>query len=350
MSLLPILFISCFFCVGKAKDCGGNIVTKTIIVGKDGHAAFSTIQAAIDSVRSNNDQWVKIHIKAGLYIESVVIPINKPCIILEGEGTPKTIISHSDHQSLNNKATLLPFAPNLLASGITFKNSYNVATTKYKSYDEVSKTEPANAARLFGDKYFFHNCSFIGYQDTLYDHSGRHVFKDCYIQGEIDFIYGNGQSYYQNCLVYAVGKFQNLAGYVTANGRESADDPSGFVFEGGSIIGNGARPLMLKFCKGPGADTSNRVEWMKKLSSSDLKNKFSFASFINSDGWNCLINAVGRAPNFPGFVTAQGRNSADETSGFVFEGGSIIGNGARPLTLKLIVKDQELTLRIVFHG
>ncbi|KOM46555.1 hypothetical protein LR48_Vigan07g025900 [Vigna angularis] len=221
------------------KDCGGNIVTKTIIVGKDGHAAFSTIQAAIDSVRSNNDQWVKIHIKAGLYIESVVIPINKPCIILEGEGTPKTIISHSDHQSLNNKATLLPFAPNLLASGITFKNSYNVATTKYKSYDEVSKTEPANAARLFGDKYFFHNCSFIGYQDTLYDHSGRHVFKDCYIQGEIDFIYGNGQSYYQNCLINAVGRAPNFPGFVTAQGRNSADETSGFVFEGGSIIGNG---------------------------------------------------------------------------------------------------------------
>jgi len=60
-----------------------------------------------------------------------------------------------------------------------------------------SKIEPANAARLYGDKYFFHNCSFIGYQDTLFDRSGRHVFKDCYIQGEVDFIYGDGQSYYQ---------------------------------------------------------------------------------------------------------------------------------------------------------
>ncbi|WVY90068.1 hypothetical protein V8G54_035582 [Vigna mungo] len=300
--------------MSSAKDCGGNNVAQTIIVGKDRHSAFSTIQAAIDSVRSNNDQWVKIHIKAGFYIESVVIPINKPCIILEGEGTPKTIISHSDHQSINNHATLLSFPDNVLASGITFKNSYNVATTKYKSYDEGSKIEPANAARLFGDKYFFHNCSFVGYQDTLYDHSGRHVFKDCYIQGYSDFIYGNGRSYYT----------VNLPGFVTANGRESADDPSGFVFEGGSIVGNckvnlgrawkpyarvvfkntyfsdivtpqgwvawsasgnESRTTYAEIdCKGPGANTAKRVPWMKKLSSSDLNN-FSFASFINSDGW-----------------------------------------------------------------
>jgi len=68
MSLLPILLISCFFSVGKATDCGGNHVTETIIVGKYGQAEFRTIQAAIDSVKTNNDQWVKIHIKAGLYM------------------------------------------------------------------------------------------------------------------------------------------------------------------------------------------------------------------------------------------------------------------------------------------
>jgi len=72
-----------------------------------------------------------------------------------------------------------------------------VAIRRYKSYDMGSEIEPANAARLHGDKYFFCNCSFVGYQDTLYDQYGRHYFKDCYIQGEMDFIYGSGQSYYE---------------------------------------------------------------------------------------------------------------------------------------------------------
>jgi len=68
MNFLPILLISCFSCLGKATDCGGNNVRETIIVGKEGNVAFSTVQEAIDSVKINNDQWVKIHIKAGLYM------------------------------------------------------------------------------------------------------------------------------------------------------------------------------------------------------------------------------------------------------------------------------------------
>ena len=75
------------------------------------------------------------------------------------------------------------------------QNSYNVATDK--PYDLGSRIEPANAAKLYGDKYFMHKCRFVGYQDTLYDIQGRHVFRDCYIQGEVDFIYGYSQSYYQ---------------------------------------------------------------------------------------------------------------------------------------------------------
>jgi len=68
ISFLLILFISCFFWLGKATDCGGKNIAQTIIVGKVGKAAFRTVQEAINSVKSNNDQWVKIHIKAGLYM------------------------------------------------------------------------------------------------------------------------------------------------------------------------------------------------------------------------------------------------------------------------------------------
>ncbi|XP_027941369.1 putative pectinesterase 10 [Vigna unguiculata] len=121
MNFLPILLISCFSCLGKATDCGGNNVRETIIVGKEGNVAFSTVQEAIDSVKINNDQWVKIHIKAGLYIESVAIPVNKPCILLEGEGSSITIITHWDHMSLNNNATFTSSPPNVIASGLTFK-------------------------------------------------------------------------------------------------------------------------------------------------------------------------------------------------------------------------------------
>jgi pectin methylesterase-like acyl-CoA thioesterase len=35
------------------------------------------------------------------------------------------------------------------------------------------------------------------YQDTLFDDLGRHYFSDCFIEGSIDFIFGNGRSFYE---------------------------------------------------------------------------------------------------------------------------------------------------------
>ncbi|KAL5980032.1 hypothetical protein ACLOJK_039144 [Asimina triloba] len=55
----------------------------------------------------------------------------------------------------------------------------------------------AAAFRISGDKAYFGGCGFYGAQDTLCDDAGRHYFKDCYIEGSIDFIFGNGRSMYK---------------------------------------------------------------------------------------------------------------------------------------------------------
>ncbi|KAK7386749.1 hypothetical protein VNO78_27087 [Psophocarpus tetragonolobus] len=333
MKFFLVLFICCFFCLGKAIDCGGKNITYTITVGHHRNASFKTIQGAIDSIKNQNNQWVKIHIKAGLYMETVFIPHGKSCIILEGEGRMNTIISFWNHEgnssiftSTSASSTFTSAPPNVIASDITFKNSYVKAMAQnYKLNNKRSKQIlPAVAARIYGDKSVFLRCGFIGYQDTLYDQYGRHYFKDCYIQGEVDFIFGTGQSYYENCSIKALGRYRNLPGFVTAQGRDSLDNPSGFVFEGGSISGNGQVNLGRAWraysrvifhgtnfssivtpqgwnawsyvghesnftyaevdCKGPGADTSKRVPWLTKLNNSQLE-EFSLTSFINKDGW-----------------------------------------------------------------
>lgn len=55
----------------------------------------------------------------------------------------------------------------------------------------------AVAMRISGDQAEFWGCGFFGAQDTLHDDKGRHYFKDCYIQGSIDFIFGNARSLYE---------------------------------------------------------------------------------------------------------------------------------------------------------
>jgi pectin methylesterase-like acyl-CoA thioesterase len=55
----------------------------------------------------------------------------------------------------------------------------------------------AVAFRISGDKAFFFGCGFYGAQDTLCDDAGRHYFRDCYIEGSIDFVFGNARSLYK---------------------------------------------------------------------------------------------------------------------------------------------------------
>ncbi|KAM7471360.1 hypothetical protein LguiA_009543 [Lonicera macranthoides] len=49
----------------------------------------------------------------------------------------------------------------------------------------------AVAFRISGDSVVLLGCSFLGAQDTLYDHSSMHYYKDSYIEGAVDFIFGN---------------------------------------------------------------------------------------------------------------------------------------------------------------
>lgn len=54
----------------------------------------------------------------------------------------------------------------------------------------------APAALIMGDEASFYRCGFASVQDTLSDFQGRHYYESCYIEGAVDFIWGNGQSYF----------------------------------------------------------------------------------------------------------------------------------------------------------
>jgi pectin methylesterase-like acyl-CoA thioesterase len=62
--------------------------------------------------------------------------------------------------------------------------------------DGKRKGAQAVALRISGDKATFYNCKIKGFQDTLCDDRGNHFFKDCYIEGTVDFIFGSGKSLY----------------------------------------------------------------------------------------------------------------------------------------------------------
>ena len=67
-----------------------------------------------------------------------------------------------------------------------------------KTKDSVNRALTwAPAALVMGDKVSFRGCGFISVQDTLSDFVGRHYYESCYIEGAVDFIWGNAQSFYK---------------------------------------------------------------------------------------------------------------------------------------------------------
>ncbi|KAL9661867.1 hypothetical protein QQ045_026695 [Rhodiola kirilowii] len=246
-----LVLISTCFLKSSALNC--KPLVKTITVDQSGGEDTKTVQAAIDSIPANNDQWIKIHVRAGVYKEKVTTSPEKQCIFLEGEGREKTVISWNDHASMASSPTFTVRSDNFVAKAISFENSYNLEEFEaqriflpktFDQIDVVGGPVPALAVQIGGDKHAYYQCGFLGYQDTILDLEGRHYFSECYIEGAVDFIFGGGQSFYEKCDINVTGY-----GYITAQGRDEPDKPDGFVFESCNVFGTG--PTYLGRAYGP---------------------------------------------------------------------------------------------------
>jgi pectinesterase len=95
-----------------------------------------------------------------------------------------------------------------------YLNVYNLNIIN--SYGQGSQ---ALAVSANGNYHGYYGCSFIGYQDTVYVNKPHQVFKNSYIEGAVDFIFGNdGNVWFEQVTIAINGK-----GYITASGRDSAD-------------------------------------------------------------------------------------------------------------------------------
>ncbi|KAI4306151.1 hypothetical protein L6164_029452 [Bauhinia variegata] len=318
-------FMLQFILIFNVYEASGCLVPpRTITVSRSGGQGTSrTIQAAIDSVPPNNNRWVRIVIPAGLYRERVGIPADKPCIYLKGAGSNSTIIDWNDASQTNTSATLTVSASDFLAKDVAIKNSYNLLPRPQNEIISAAK-KPAVAVELVGDRAAFFFCTFQGVQDTVFDENGRHYFHKCTIQGEIDFIFGNGQSLYQQCVIEYVPGPEGYIGFITAQGRKTIHQTSGFVFDRCIITGKGqvylgraygvfSRVIIANSTlndvvypigwsawdskgheerltyveegnRGAGADKSKRVPWLKHMGPAEL-NQFLSTKYIDTEGW-----------------------------------------------------------------
>ncbi|KAL6144138.1 hypothetical protein ACLB2K_054833 [Fragaria x ananassa] len=156
--------------------------TSYLCVDQNGHCKFRKVQAAVDAVPEHSQQRIVILIKRCFYKFRLA---NKPNITFQGEGYLWTVIAWNDtaksSYSTKLSASVHVAGANFIAKNISFKNT---APPPEPGVDDAQ----AVALRVSGDKAAFWGCGFYGYQDTLNDENGRHYFKDCYIQGTVDYI------------------------------------------------------------------------------------------------------------------------------------------------------------------
>lgn len=220
-----ILSVSPFqaICAEVADDAASSAPQKyDLIVAKDGSGDFTRIQDAINACPDFRNDTTRVLIRDGVYNERVNISTSKTNLKLVGEGNV-TISCDSVASSKNitgdemgtyGCATCFIFPDDFTAENITFSNLAGVAAGQ------------AVAALTGGDRMFFKNCRFLGFQDTLFAWGlGRQYYEDCHIEGSVDFIFGPATALFKDCEI----RNTRQKGYITAPSTPK-DTKYGFVF------------------------------------------------------------------------------------------------------------------------
>ncbi|PPE01543.1 hypothetical protein GOBAR_DD01422 [Gossypium barbadense] len=239
-----------------------------------------------------------------------------------------TIITGSrsvgDGSTTFDSATVAVTGEGFIARGITFHNTAG------------PQKHQAVALRSGSDLSVFYRCGFEGYQDTLYVHSQRQFYKECYIYGTVDFIFGNAAVVLQNCMIYARRPMDQQKNMVTAQGRTDPNQNTGIIIHGSRVMATADLSPVLSSFKtflgrpwkeysrtvfmktyldslvdpagwlewdgdfalntsfygeyqniGPAAPTSRRVKWKgyRVITSATEASKFTVANFIAGTSW-----------------------------------------------------------------
>lgn len=191
----------------------------TIVVSRDGTGNFRTLQEAIESARAFMDYTVTIYVKNGVYKEKVIVPSWVENIDIIGEDRDKTIITYDDHANINKMGTFRTYTVKVEGSDITFKN--------LTIENNAAQLGQAVALHTEGDRLKFINCRILGNQDTIYTGAKftRLYFKDCYIDGTTDFIFGPSTALFEDCIIHS-----KRNSYVTAPSTPK-EAKYGYVFK-----------------------------------------------------------------------------------------------------------------------
>jgi pectinesterase len=215
--------------------------------------AFPTVQAAVDAVPTGSTRRTLIRIQPGVYREAIRVPANKPRISFLGlgekaedvvlvynnaSGTPKP--DGTGPYGTGGSASVRIDGPDFMASNITFSNDFDEAA------NQDMKNRQAVALFLTGDRAVLINVRCLGNQDTLLVDSpsrgvqSRFFFSGCYIEGDVDFIFGRGTAVFSGSEIRSLDRGSDSNnGYVSA-GSLNIGIKHGYLFTGCRFVSDAA--------------------------------------------------------------------------------------------------------------
>ncbi|OKP68111.1 pectin esterase [Paenibacillus sp. P3E] len=190
-----------------------------ITVSQKSTEGFASLQAALDSIPPEHTSEVTIRIKPGIYEEKITVGPEAPPILLLGEDPQSTVLTWSDNAhtlgadgeplGTFRSGTLNVFAEHFTAENLTIRNASGPGTGQ------------AVAAFIDAGQAVFRRVRLLGDQDTLYTGQGKQYYDNCYIEGDVDYIFGAATTLFDRCHLHN----KRSRGYITA-----ASTPEGAAF------------------------------------------------------------------------------------------------------------------------
>lgn len=220
-----------------------------LVVGKESFCDFQTIQEAVDSLeQQSSTQAETLYILSGVYEEAV--RIYRSFLTLIGIGSVEIVMDRYAKELDDTGEEIGTFAtPTLFLGGSNLILDNLVIANSAGQGNEIGQ---AVAVYAHCDKTIFRNCTFKGFQDTLFtgplppapkerltfggvplrEHHAhyRQFYHNCYIEGTVDFIFGGATAYFEHCEIRSLRHSENAAGYITAASTPE-EERYGYVFK-----------------------------------------------------------------------------------------------------------------------
>ncbi|KAL2129177.1 hypothetical protein VTI74DRAFT_8117 [Chaetomium olivicolor] len=278
--LVPFLFFLSVLAASSSLEARAAARTSPpkgcLVVRRSGTKAgeYSTISAALAAVKANGC----VFIYGGTYAEQMRITTAG----LKIYGYTTDISSYK-----SNTVTITHKLGSHDAGSLDASSTVNVVATDFSMYNiNVENTYgtagQAVALTANGVRQGYYGCSFKSFQDTLYAKAGYQYYSNCYIEGAVDYIFGDAAAWFGECTIASV-----RGGYITASSRTNADDTAWYVFDHSTItVAAGAQDVKGAVFLGRPWRVLARVIYQFS----------SLSDIVNPEGWAPM--AAGATPIF----------------------------------------------------